>query len=175
MKSLLVCFIINLSCLTWEMLTCVMCIKAWFPILHENYSFPLCLVLSFMNSFLHLPHFSFSGTSNSYITDLEPGGHYCYTPEPCCTKYVTLAPFWFSRDIELTPFWFSTDMINVLHFKCKNTWLNEADLELTSKNSEYMMTIATASDHGVQWNLVITRSLGPWNVPCYFRFLILSG
>ena len=27
----------------------------------------------------------------------------------------------------------------------------------------------------VQWNLVITRSLGPWKLPCYIRFLIISG
>ena len=27
----------------------------------------------------------------------------------------------------------------------------------------------------IQWNLVITRSLGPWNLPCYIRFLIISG
>ena len=27
----------------------------------------------------------------------------------------------------------------------------------------------------VQWNLVITRSLGPWNLPRYIRFLIISG
>ena len=25
-----------------------------------------------------------------------------------------------------------------------------------------------------QWNLVITRSLGPWKLPCYIRFLIIS-
>ena len=27
----------------------------------------------------------------------------------------------------------------------------------------------------IQWNLVITRSLGPWKLPCYIRFLIISG
>ena len=27
----------------------------------------------------------------------------------------------------------------------------------------------------VQWNLVITRSLGPWKLPFYIRFLIISG
>ena len=27
----------------------------------------------------------------------------------------------------------------------------------------------------VQWNLFITRSLGPWKLPCYIRFLIISG
>ena len=27
----------------------------------------------------------------------------------------------------------------------------------------------------VQWNLIITRSLGPWKLPCYIRFLIISG
>ena len=27
----------------------------------------------------------------------------------------------------------------------------------------------------VQWNLVITRTLGPWKLPCYIRFLIISG
>ena len=26
----------------------------------------------------------------------------------------------------------------------------------------------------VQWNLVITRSLGPWKLPCYIRFLTIS-
>ena len=26
----------------------------------------------------------------------------------------------------------------------------------------------------IQWNLVITRSLGPWKLPCYIRFLIIS-
>ena len=26
----------------------------------------------------------------------------------------------------------------------------------------------------VQWNLVITRTLGPWKLPCYNRFLIIS-
>ena len=25
----------------------------------------------------------------------------------------------------------------------------------------------------IQWNLVITRSLGPWKLPCYIRFLII--
>ena len=27
----------------------------------------------------------------------------------------------------------------------------------------------------LQWNLVITRALGPWKLPCYNRFLIISG
>ena len=27
----------------------------------------------------------------------------------------------------------------------------------------------------VQWNLIITRSLGPWKLLCYIRFLIISG
>ena len=27
----------------------------------------------------------------------------------------------------------------------------------------------------VRWNLVITRYLGPWKLPCYIRFLIISG
>ena len=27
----------------------------------------------------------------------------------------------------------------------------------------------------IQWNLFITRSLGPWKLPCYIRFLIISG
>ena len=27
----------------------------------------------------------------------------------------------------------------------------------------------------IQWNLVITRSLGPWKLPCYVRFVIISG
>ena len=27
----------------------------------------------------------------------------------------------------------------------------------------------------LQWNLVITRFLGPWKLPCYIRFLIISG
>ena len=27
----------------------------------------------------------------------------------------------------------------------------------------------------IQWNLVITRSLGPWKLPCYIWFLIISG
>ena len=27
----------------------------------------------------------------------------------------------------------------------------------------------------IQWNLVITRSLGPWKLPCYIRFLIILG
>ena len=26
----------------------------------------------------------------------------------------------------------------------------------------------------IQWNLFITRSLGPWKLPCYIRFLIIS-
>ena len=29
--------------------------------------------------------------------------------------------------------------------------------------------------HTIQWNLVITRSLGPWKSPCYIRFLTTSG
>ena len=27
----------------------------------------------------------------------------------------------------------------------------------------------------IQWNLVITRSLGPWKLPCCIKFLIISG
>ena len=27
----------------------------------------------------------------------------------------------------------------------------------------------------IQWNLFITRSLGPWKLPCYIRFLVISG
>ena len=27
----------------------------------------------------------------------------------------------------------------------------------------------------IQWNLIITRSLGPWKLPCYIRFIIISG
>ena len=27
----------------------------------------------------------------------------------------------------------------------------------------------------IQWNLIITRSLGPWKLLCYIRFLIISG
>ena len=27
----------------------------------------------------------------------------------------------------------------------------------------------------IQWNLIITRSLGPWKLPCYIRFLLISG
>ena len=27
----------------------------------------------------------------------------------------------------------------------------------------------------IQWNLVIMRSLGPWKLPCYITFLIISG
>ena len=33
---------------------------------------------------------------------------------------------------------------------------------------------APDSQSPVQWNLVITRSLGPWKLPCYIRFLIIS-
>ena len=28
------------------------------------------------------------------------------------------------------------------------------------------------SGNSIQWNLVIMRSLGPWKLPCYIRFLI---
>ena len=28
---------------------------------------------------------------------------------------------------------------------------------------------------GIQWNLVIMRTLGPWKLPCYNRFFIITG
>ena len=39
----------------------------------------------------------------------------------------------------------------------------------------HLLSLAKVGQFTVQWNLVITRSLGSWKLPCYIRFLIISG
>ena len=78
-----------------------------------------------------------------------------WKPEVCyCHRLCTAtAPFWFSTEhhwIVITPFWLSTD---------KSSW------PLFSQRVMITRTIDinhSSMANGVQWNLVITRSLGPW-------------
>ena len=48
---------------------------------------------------------------------------------------------------------------------------------LEKKNISVLLCLALSvrRKNVVQWNLFITRSLGPWKLPCYNRFLIISG
>ena len=59
------------------------------------------------------------------------------------------------------------------------TFVGQQPTYFTVKNNNTISTSKICHDiehqKSIQWNLVITRSLGPWKLPCYIRFLIISG
>ena len=44
-----------------------------------------------------------------------------------------------------------------------------------TRYNEILGTKKSCLLYQIQWNLVITRTLGPWKLPCYIRFLLISG
>ena len=59
--------------------------------------------------------------------------------------------------------------------KCKNLQYESlrSSLAFRHKLLSLWASLRTLVILLVQWNLVITRSLGPWKLPCYIRFLII--
>ena len=52
----------------------------------------------------------------------------------------------------------------------------DVDSNIAETTKETAAVISKSKAESIlQWNLVITRSLGPWKLPCYIRFLIISG
>ena len=53
-------------------------------------------------------------------------------------------------------------------FCSKSKWLYDSV-------QHYTIGILVNKELHIQWNLIITRTLGPWKLPCYNSFLIISG
>ena len=130
-------------------------------------------VLPTRNFPVHGIYYSMCIERSLYLVSWEPEGRYCsskmfcWGPEGhCCTVYGDSALL----------------VLSGTYLICNNAllaldWRSVLGMIFLMMYTEGQKKLKEWRTHWnpLQWNLFITRSLGPWKLPCYIRFLIIIG